>query len=194
MNATFDILNEIITNRRTIKPLQMNGKLIDDAVVSKLLMLANWAPTHANTEPWRFIVYTPTSKDTFCKAHAELYKQHSNELNFLLATFQKLEQMAINASHIIIAYTKKGVNTKIPIVEEIAATSAAIEHILLGASALNIAAYWGTGGMVHHQLFKSFLQLQEDDVVLGTIYLGYTDESKIGKRISNIENKTTWIR
>jgi nitroreductase len=194
MSAKYDILNSIITNRRTIKPPLMNGKIIDDSLITQLLQLANWAPTHANTEPWRFIVYTPATKSNFCKAHAELYKEHTNELNFLLATYQKMEKMGDNASHIIVAYTQKGNNTKIPIIEEIAATSAAIENILLGASALNIAAYWGTGGMVHHPVFKSFLQLHENDVVLGTIYLGYSNETKEGKRITPIEHKTTWFR
>ncbi len=48
--------------------------------------------------------------------------------------------------------------------------------------------------MVHHPVFKSFLQLHENDVVLGTIYLGYSNETKEGKRITPIEHKTTWFR
>ncbi|HNN32132.1 MAG TPA: nitroreductase [Chitinophagaceae bacterium] len=194
MSNKLEILSEIIANRRTTKPQLMNGKLIEEKTILKLLELANWAPTHANTEPWRFIVYTPETKTKFCKAHAALYKLHTDKDKFLLATFQKLEQMGNLASHIIIAYAKSGSNIKIPIVEEVAATSAAIQNFILAAEALNIATYWGTGGMIHQPVFKSFLNLNTDDVVLGTIYLGYTNEKKEGKRITTINEKINWVR
>ena len=57
MNDRFEIIASIIKNRRSIKPVKMNGKKIPDEQVRELLKLANWAPTHGRTEPWRFIVY-----------------------------------------------------------------------------------------------------------------------------------------
>lgn len=51
MNNSFSVIADIIKNRRSTKPAQMNGKLIPDEQVQQLLELADWAPTHANTEP-----------------------------------------------------------------------------------------------------------------------------------------------
>jgi len=192
MSAAFTTLQEIVTNRRTTKPVLMNGKIIDDAVVKRLLDLANWAPTHKNTEPWRFIVFSSTAKQIFCNTHAELYKNNTPAENFLLATYEKLKHLGENASHIIVAYVKRESNTKIPLIEEICAASAAVENILLAATALNIASFWSTGGMTHKPAFKNYFNLEEDDVVVGTIYLGYTNEHKQGKRITNSEQKTEW--
>ena len=76
MNDRFDIIASIIKNRRSTKPVKMNGKKIPDEHVRELLKLANWAPTHGRTEPWRFIVYSGDKVREFCHQHAELYKAH----------------------------------------------------------------------------------------------------------------------
>ncbi|MEZ5022407.1 MAG: nitroreductase family protein [Chitinophagales bacterium] len=34
----------------------MNGKTISDKDFMEVLELANWAPTHGFTEPWRFVL------------------------------------------------------------------------------------------------------------------------------------------
>ena len=63
----------------------MNGSKIDNAVIRDLLELANWAPTHGRTEPWRFIVYEGDAKKTFCADHAELYKANTDPEKFTTA-------------------------------------------------------------------------------------------------------------
>jgi len=90
---------------------------------------------------------------------------------------------------------QRQVPAKIAIVEEIAATAAAMQNILLGAEALGISALWSTGGMTHHPALKSFWGLAEDDVVMGLLYLGYSDAPKTeGKRNGTVAEKTSWIR
>jgi nitroreductase len=191
----FEILQRIILNRRSNKPVQMNGKKIDDSLVQQLLELADWAPTHGHTEPWRFIVYSDEAVKGFCKEHAELYKSITPAEKFNTATFEKLSQMGDKASHVIISYCKRGDNPKIPVLEEIAATSASIENILLGAEALDIAVLWSTGGLVHNPALKQYFNLREEDTMMAVLYLGYVDEAtKEGKRIVPLENKIVWNR
>ncbi|GAC1438643.1 MAG: hypothetical protein NVSMB63_02560 [Sediminibacterium sp.] len=96
-------------------------------------------------------------------------------------------------SHIIAVYMKKAENAKIPEIEEIAAVSAAVEHILLGAQALGIAVLWSTGGMTHHASMKEHLGLQKEDRMIGLLYLGYTDEPlQEGNRSIPLEAKVSW--
>ncbi len=189
----FEVLQNIIQNRRSVKPVEMNGKKIDNALINQLLALADWAPTHGRTEPWRFIVYENEAKQAFCSAHAELYKANTDPEKFTNAKYEKLQQQGDTLSHIIIAYMKRTQQNSIPAIEEIAAVSAAIENSLLGAAALDIAALWSSGGMTHHPSMKKFLQLEEEDVVMGLLMLGYTDEpAKEGKRNVPLENKVLW--
>jgi nitroreductase len=81
----------------------------------------------------------------------------------------------------------------IPASEEFAAVAAAVENILLGAASLDIAVLWSTGGMAHHVSMKEYAGLAADDVILGLLYLGYTDlPLKEGKRNIPLEQKVRW--
>lgn len=172
----------------------MNGKSIDDSTIQQLLELADWAPTHGHTEPWRFVVYGGEKVKEFCNDHASLYKANTPEEKFMHATYDKLQRQGDLVSHIILVYMKRGNNPKIPVLEEIAAASCAVENVLLGASTLNVAVLWGSGGMTHHPAMKQYLNLAEEDVVLGILYLGYTDDqvAKEGRRIVPAADKITW--
>lgn len=192
MSNKIEQLEHIISNRRTIKPDQMNGKKIEDDVITQLVQLADWAPTHGRTEPWRFYIYNnPTA---FCAQHAELYRSSSTEENFNASSYEKLQQMGDKASHVIIAAMRRGDLPKIPELEEIAATSAAIQNFLLGAESRGIAVYWGSGGMVYKPEMKTFLGLRDVDIVLGALYLGYSDEPiKEGVRKMPLSEKMIWM-
>jgi nitroreductase len=192
MTNDFATISKIIHNRRSTKPVKMNGKQIPDEQLKQILELANWAPTHGRTEPWRFIVYAGEKAKQFCFDHAELYKKFTAIENFQQATYDKQLHNGDLASHVVIAYMKRGSNPKIPAIEEIAATAAATENILLGAAASGLAAFWSTGGMIHKQPMKDFLNLKDEDVILGLIYFGFTDEQATGSRASSIDEKIDW--
>lgn len=190
---TFETLQKIIRNRRSTKPAEMNGQLIDNSLIHQLFELADWAPTHGRTEPWRFIVYEKEAKQQFCLAHAELFKQHTDPEKFTNAKYEKIQQQGDTLSHIVVVYMKRTLSNSIPAIEEIAAVSAAIENLLLGAAAVNIAALWSTGGMTHHPSLKKYLGIGEEDLVMGLLFLGYTDQpQQTGKRNIVLENKVEW--
>lgn len=171
----------------------MNGKKIDNALIQRLLILADWAPTHGRTEPWRFIVYEQESIGKFCRDHAELYRNGTDPEKFTHAKYEKLQQQGDRLSHIIVVYMKRSVHNSIPVLEEIAAVSAAMQNILLGAASLGIAALWSTGGMTHDPSMKTYLGLGEEDIVMGLLFLGYTDEpAKDGQRRIPLEEKVSW--
>jgi nitroreductase len=189
----FTILQEQIANRRSTKPALLNGKKIVDRQIRQLLELANWAPTHGHTEPWRFIVYSGVAVQQFCHEHAELHRQTTPPPIFTAAKYEKQRHNGDKASHLVVVYMKRGSNPNITALEEICATAAAVENILLGAETLGIAVLWSTGGMLLHPVMKEYFGLGVEDVLLGMLYMGYTDEAvKPGKR-GPVEEKTKWI-
>ncbi len=190
----FEQLATIIKNRRSIGVAKMNGKVIPDETINELLTLANWAPTHGRTEPWRFFVYGAAALKQFGKTHADLYWQYTAEDKRQETTYEKLLHNVDNPSHLLIAVMKRGENVKIPQLEEVAATSAAIQNILLGATALGISSFWSTGGMTHSHALKEYLHLGPDDIIMGLIFLGYTEElPKEGIRNIAIAEKVKWL-
>ncbi|ASU34554.1 nitroreductase family protein [Mucilaginibacter xinganensis] len=192
MDNNFSEIASVIKNRRTIKSQAMNGNKIPNGHIAAILELANWAPTHGCTEPWRFIVYENPSD--FCRQHAEIYKQNSLGDNFVPAVYENLARQGDKASHIIVAVMKRGDLPKIPQFEEIAAASCAIQNMLLGATSLNIASFWSTGGMALKPALKEYLGYGEHDLVMGILYFGYADTYPEGKRNSEIEKKNSWVK
>jgi nitroreductase len=188
---TFEIVSEVINRRRTTKPAKMNGRIIPDEEVMQLLALGDMAPTHKHTEPWRFFVYSGDKVKGFINDHAELYKKSAGE-EFKQDKYDKILAYGNNVSHIIVTAMKRDQEERIAEVEEIAAVSASIENILLGATSMGIANFWSSGGMTHKDEFKHFLGLGDKDAVIGILYLGYTDFSFEGKRVIPLEDKITW--
>ncbi|HEX3386289.1 MAG TPA: nitroreductase [Mucilaginibacter sp.] len=191
MDNTFATLSTIIKNRRSIKPALMNGQKVPDYQVQSLLELADWAPTHGLTEPWRFVVYANATD--FCHEHARMYKEFTPAENFIEASYNNFHTQGDKASHVLVAIMKRGDLPKIPVKEEVEATACAIQNILLGATALGIASFWSTGGMITKQPMKDFLSLAEDDEVAGVIYLGHTDQHPQGNRKVPLEEKVKWV-
>ncbi|MEO6915188.1 MAG: nitroreductase [Chitinophagaceae bacterium] len=187
------MLEEIIRKRRSVKPAQMTGKQIDDAVIKKLLELANWAPTHGRTEPWRFIVYPQSKIPEFARANAEIYRETTPADKYKEPVYHKLQTVE-HASHLVIAYMKRGSNANIPEIEEISATAAAVQNLLLAAASEGISTFWSTSGRTHHPAMKEYFGLAEEDIILGQIYLGYSDTALgEGSRTTSAEEKIRWI-
>ncbi len=197
MNTTESVtgISHIIKTRRTIKPDKMNGKKIPDEEIMELLQLADAAPTHAKTEPWRFIVFGNEKVNEFTTRHADLYKLNTPEASFNQLKYDSLQKLGYNVSNIIVVWMKRAPTHKIPEVEEIAAVSAAIQNILLAATEKGIATFWSTGGLTHHPALHKEFNLGEEDIIIAILYLGYTDEPfREGKRIIPLQDKIEWIK
>lgn len=191
MENIFDTISTIIKNRRTVKPFMMNGQKIPNEQINQLFELADWAPNHGLTEPWRFTVYANPAD--FCRQHAELYKQNTDAESYAEAVYNNLAVQGDSASHVIVAVMQRGNLPKIPAFEELAATACAIENLLLGATALGIASYWGTGGMILKPAMKALLNLRHEDEIMGVLYLGYADEQPKGIRRVPLTEKVKWV-
>ena len=187
-------LNEIINNRRNVKPKFFTGETIPDSTISTLLSSANWAPTHGFTEPWRFVVFSGDSINSLASFQSELYKSSISKELYKDLKYEKLKTNPHLASHIIAIVVEKSVGTNISLLEEMVATSCAVQNVLLSAAAENIAVHWTTGGMIYKDEMKTFLGFTEKDQVLGFLYLGKSPEhiNKEGRRLSTIEDKVIW--
>lgn len=185
-------VDDAILRRRNLSPLQMNGQRIPDELIRHFLSLADWAPTHANTEPWHFTVFSGDAVATFCEDHADLYERLTPPEKFDAKKAAKLRQLH-RASHVI-AIALKPNPTRLPEIEEIAAVACAVQNLWLAATAHGIVGYWGSGGMSSHPAMRDYLGLAETDKVLGFLYLGYPEGAwPTGRRVKPLSEKVRWI-
>ncbi|MDG1848989.1 MAG: nitroreductase [Flavobacteriales bacterium] len=187
-------LEPLIKNRRNVKPQFFSGEIIPDKLIKELLESANWAPSHRYTEPWRFVVFSGTSRALMGEFQSSLYKETTPVEAFDQVKYDKLVNTPCLASHVIAVVAKNTKTLKVPFLEEVAATSCAVQNILLSAAAKEIAVHWSSGFMPESDAMKTFLGYEPDDVILGFLYFGKSEQkvNKSGKRFSSIQSKTIW--
>ena len=149
-------INDLIRNRRSVFPKQYaEGKKVDDSIVAQIVENATWAPSHGQTEPWRFVVFTGEGLQKLASFQAELYKSEAGD-NFKEATYQNLLTNPLKASHVIALCLKRDPNKKFPEVEEVAAVSCAVQNMYLTTTAYGLGGYWTTGGVTYKPRAKAF--------------------------------------
>lgn len=194
MTFNTEEVNRLIRERRSVYPNMYSEEKVDRRIIEQMLENANWAPTHAKTEPWRFVVFSGEGIKRFADLQAEVYKVHAQAKdNFEEKKYVKLKNKPLLASHIIAIIMKRTEGTKIPAVEEIEATACAVQNMYLTATAYGVGSYWSSGGMTYLEEAKSHFSLEEEDHILGFMYVGIpAGKWPQGKR-GAYEEKVQWV-
>lgn len=195
MNDHLIHLNDIIANRRTVKPNDFTGEKIDDDLVEQILASANWAPTHGYTEPWRFTIFSEDGLASLGDFQANLDQPDSSAEGFNQMRYDRLRNRPLKCSHVIGIGMKRGDNPKVPEVEEIASVAMAVQNMWLTCHALGLAGYWSTGPLAFTDGMRDYFGLEEGDRSLGLFYLGKSAKPHpTGRRLSAIDQKLRWVR
>ena len=190
-NAEF--FNQLARSRRSVFPDQLEaGKNVSDDIIKEILVNATWAPDHGHAEPWRFTVFTGDGLKKLAAFQSELYKQEAGE-NFKEATYIKLQQNPLKASHIIAVGMKRTTTKNIPEIEDIIAVACAIQNIYLSVTAYGLGGYLTTGGVTYKEKAKTFFGLGEEDKLLGFFYIGHVAIPPVASKRVLPEERMTWI-
>lgn len=188
-------INQLISYRRAIYPVSFSNERIDDAIVEQLLENANWAPTHARTEPWRFTVFSDGGLETLANFQAGLYKEISTrEGNFKEGKYQKLLDTPLLCSHIISLGIRRDPKGRVDEIEEVEALACAVQNMWLTATAYGIGCYWGSGGITYFEEALPFFELEPQDKLLGFLYLGIPQGSWPRGQRKSISEKVRWVK
>ena len=164
-------LEDVITSRRSVFLKQMSGKSVPQEVIDRMLELANWAPTHRNTEPWRFKVYSGESMNTMLDLCKDCYVKTTPAEKFKSIKLEKIDERKSQVSHIMAICMKR--NETVPEWEEVAATAMAVQNMWLALSESGkYGGYWSSPAYAMGDDFRKFLKLEGDERCLGLFYVG----------------------
>jgi nitroreductase len=167
-----DAIERVIHTRRTHKAF--TGASIPRATIERLLELARWAPTHRLTEPWRFhVLEQPViiRLMDFLRARPEIaaVPDPVKGPQKLAKLLERLPQ----AGALIMTTWLRSKNATIDL-EDHAAAAAAVQNLLLGATAHGLGSYWSTTPALAHPLTQRWCGIDMDSRgFLGCIWLGY---------------------
>lgn len=180
---------DAIKERRSVFPAVYTTTPIAKTDIETVLEAANWAPSHKQTEPWRFKVLHGESQKKlgqFLSAKYEAVDPKPKQMKI-----NKLKENPVKAGAIIAICMQRDPKESVPEWEEIAATAMAVQNMWLACTELGIGSYWSSPGLI--KFMDEFFDLNEGEKCLGFFYMGYTDaEIPEGNR-TPIEEKVVWM-
>lgn len=173
MKFNLSEITELIRFRRTIYPEQFSQRKVHKEQIELILNNALWAPTHGNTQPWRFKVFMEDGRnrlsDFLGKTYSEIIPlEKQSELKRA-----KLEKRPLMASAIIAVCMKRQETEKIAEIEEIEAVACAVQNMHLTCTAYGLGGFWSTPSLIYHEQMNAFLNLDPKDKCIGLFYIGY---------------------
>ena len=181
-----------IRSRRTIK--DFTGAPVARERVERLLDLAAWAPTHRLTQPWRFAAL---DQDGIRRLHAFL--KATPEIAAVpdpgkgAAKLAKLGERLPTLGSMIVVTWVRATNPEIDL-EEHAAAAAAVQNLLLAATADGLGSFWSTNPALGHPLTLRFVGADPvREGALGAIWLGETAETPSAPARVPLGERVRWV-
>jgi nitroreductase len=184
---------------KTIKGRRSIGKMTTQsptrAQVEQILEAATHAPNHHKVEPWKFIVLAGKARnelgDIMAATLAE--KLAGTEQTAAQALIEKERSKPLRSPVLIVVAAEHAIQPKVLDIENIEATAAGVQNMLLTAEEMGLAGMWRTGDGVNDPNVKKWLGLAPEDHIVSFLYLGYPAIEAQERRPQSIENKTTWL-
>ena len=159
---------------QTIRNRRSSPKLIAPAPTSdqlnSILEAALCAPDHGRLKPWKFLVVKGDARIDLGELYLEAALAESQDLS--AERQQRIKNMPLRAPVVIVVATQPVEGHKVPVLEQMIATGAAVQNMLLAAEEIGVGAMWRTGEMAYKPTIKTGLGLNQTDEIIAYLYLG----------------------
>ena len=180
---------QAIFSRRSIS--KVNPHPEPRALVEQILAAAVQAPNHFRVRPWRFFVMTGAARERLGEVMAQSLRRRVPDST--AGELQKERSRPLRAPVVIAVAVDPPSQPKVIEIENIGAVAAAIENMLIAATALGLGAMWRTGKATHNPDVKAFFGLPPEQHLLGFIYIGYPGDNPDPLPREGFEDRTVWM-
>jgi nitroreductase len=168
VTPAFDDFAALVRARRT-HMLVDRDCVVSREVVEQLCELGTWAPNHKKTWPWKFASFTGDARLRLGEAFvADMVERGVGDDGKRLKTLTKYARTPVSLVVGCAAHEHPTFHD-----ENRDAVAAAIQNILLGATALGLASFWATPPLIDSARALELCGFAPDDRIVGVIYLGW---------------------
>jgi nitroreductase len=160
-------VEEAIRSRRT-SLLVDTGRPVDPGLVARVIDAATWAPNHKRTWPWRFTVLTGDARARLGAAFAEVGEARA--LDPLKVASQRTKYLR---SPVVVLVWVTGDADPVRRREDRDATAAAVQNLLLAATATGLASYWASISDHFHAPARAVAGVDDAHDFVALVYLGH---------------------
>jgi nitroreductase len=176
--AAVEALCTAIAHRRSLGVARLLPDPVEPYLIQNALEAANWAPSHGDTEPWRFVVYMGDSRRALGEAFAEAYRFDTLRDGDFRQNVYESQRARVWDSPVWISIGMEPAllpdgSLKMTIEEELMATACAAQNLHLVASAQGLAGMWLSKGIFRHSRVAEFVGLPQHGRLLGFFVLGW---------------------
>ncbi|MDX6622591.1 MAG: hypothetical protein QOE75_523 [Solirubrobacterales bacterium] len=147
-----------IRTRRTHKAFRPEP--LGPDLLEELLALADWAPNHHLTVPWRFRVVGPRALARLKEAAGPEGAAKLDRCPTLVVVSCRLDGDPVTEE------------------EDLHATAVASYIVLLAAHARGLAGYWRTPGLLREPAGRAAAGLPDEERTVGLLHLGYPRQER----------------
>lgn len=164
---SLDDVAALIRSRRTYMQVDQQRAVAHD-LVAELCDLAQWAPNHKRTWPWRFALFEGGSRATLGETIAAAMQALGDPESKVVKTRTKY----LRAPATLVVGCIAG-DSPLRTAENRDAGAAGLENLLLGATAAGLATYWGSCAKGANDDVADLCGFEPGTHVLGLVYLGW---------------------
>jgi nitroreductase len=160
-------LDRLIRSRRTSMLVHADREVPAD-LVAELCELAQWAPNHKRSWPWRFALVIGAGRATLGRVVADAMAVHGDAAEKVA----KARTKYLRTPATLVVGSAVG-DTDLRTAENRDAVAAGIQNLLLAATARGLATYWGSCPKGANDAVAELCDFEPDTHVSAIIYLGW---------------------
>ncbi|WP_461534521.1 nitroreductase family protein [Spongorhabdus nitratireducens] len=165
--TTMDAITAL-TQRVSVARLQAPAPTDDQ--LETLFAAALRAPDHMMLRPWRFIVIREDRREALGELYAKAALTEQPDLS--PDAIDRFKGLPLRAPMLVAIVCSVTEHPKVPEIEQVLSTGAAVHGLLTAAHAMKIGAMWRTGSIGYSLVVAEGLGLKESEKLLGFVYLG----------------------
>lgn len=162
-----DAFEALVLARRTSMVVDLARPVPHD-LVRRLCTLAQWAPNHKRTWPWRFVLVEGDGRARLGAVVADAVEAHGDPPEKVAKARTKYLR---TPAHLVVgaAAGESPLRTR----ENRDAVAAGVQNLLLGATAAGLASFWSSCPKGAERAVTQFCGWPDDTDVVALIYLGW---------------------
>lgn len=169
---SFDDFAELARSRRT-SLLMDTDRPVEPALIDDLCAVATWAPNHKKTWPWRFASFTGAGRARLgALMAADMADADFGDDAKRIKTRTKY----LRAPTVLVVGCAPHPNEMLH-QENRDAVAAAIQNLLLGATAMGLSSFWSTPALVDAPQVLDLCGFAPEDRLVGILYIGWPSGS-----------------
>lgn len=174
-----------IRHRRSMGLSRLKPDAVAPDLIERMLEAANWAPSHGDTEPWRFTVFIGEGREVLAGLFEAAHGQESaRKRAFAAPVWISIGMEPGRKEDGSVLMTED---------EELMAVACAVQNLHLMASALGLAGMWHSKGSSVDPIVARGLGLESPARLLGFFMCGWPATGWTTSTRRPLSEKVRWV-